>query len=62
MHQQYKDALMVETLRRALSTMILIHAGKLEVDGTGYFIDLTSDIERLKSALLLLDNEVGSTH
>lgn len=62
MQQTYRDALMLATLRRALETMLLVHAGKLEVDNSGYVVDLTSDIERLKSALLMLDAQVGSTH
>jgi hypothetical protein len=61
MQQSYKDALTLATLRRALATMLLIHAVELEVADSGYVVDLTSDIERLKSVLLLLDAEAGVT-
>lgn len=62
MQQTYRDALMLATLRRALATMLLVHAGKLEVDNSGYVVDLSADIERLRSALLMLGSEVRSTH
>lgn len=51
---------MMATLRRALETMLLIHAVKLELKNSGYVIDLSWDIERLKSALLLLDTKAES--
>lgn len=60
MQQTYKDALMLATLRRALETMLLLHAVRLELTHSGYVVDLTMDIERLKSALLLLDVEAGN--
>lgn len=60
MQQTYRDALMMATLRRALETMLLIHAVKLELKNSGYVIDLSWDIERLKSALLLLDTKAES--
>jgi hypothetical protein len=62
MQQTYRDELLLATLRRALETMLLIHAVKLELNNSGYVIDLSWDIERLKSALLLLDAEAGRTH
>lgn len=57
MQQEYKEALMLATLRRALATMLLINSVKLEVADSGYVVDLTSDIRRLQAALLLLDSE-----
>lgn len=52
MQQEYKDALMLATFLRALATMLLINAVKLEVADSGYVVDLTSDIRRLQAALL----------
>ena len=62
MQQEYKNALMLATLRRALATMLLLHAVELEVAESGYIVDLSSDIKRLKAALLVLDMEAKSLH
>lgn len=62
MQQDYKDTLMLATLRRALATMLLINSVKLEVGDTGYVVDLTSDIRRLQEALLVLDSKSDSLH
>jgi hypothetical protein len=48
------DMLVLGAMRRALGTMLLIHAGRVEVF-TGYVIDLTADIQRLRTALALLE-------
>ena len=40
MQQTYRDEMLLATLRRALETMLLIHAVKLELNNSGYVIDL----------------------
>jgi hypothetical protein len=49
-----RDVAVTEALRRVLRTIRLLHVAQLEVANTGIVIDLSSDIERLLGALLLL--------
>ena len=55
------DMLVLVAMRRALGTMLLIHAGRVEVF-TGYVIDLTADIQRLRTALALLEAQAEPMH
>jgi len=54
MEQKIKDELVIEMLRSALATMLLIHAGRVEVAESGFVIDLREDIQRLRAALILM--------
>lgn len=56
------DLLILGAMRRALGTMLLIHAGKVEVFNTGYVIDLTADIQRLRTALALFEAQTEPLH
>jgi hypothetical protein len=56
------DMLVLGAMRKALGTMLLIHAGRIEVFGTGYVIDLTADIQRLRTALALLEAQTEPMH
>jgi len=56
------DLLILGAMRKALGTMLLIHAGRIEVCGSGYVIDLTADIQRLRTALALFEAQTEPLH
>lgn len=62
MEQADRDTLVLGALRRALSTMLLIQSGEIEVADTGCVIDLTADIQRLKVVLALLESSATLLH
>lgn len=62
MEQIDRDTLVVDALRRALYTMLLIQSGKIEVSDTGCVINLTADIRRLKAVLSLMECSKTSLH
>ncbi len=52
--QAERDSLLADAVVRALATLRLIHLGRLEVEESGFIIDLRADIQRLAAALTLL--------
>jgi hypothetical protein len=60
MEQADRDFLVLGALRRALYTMLLIDAGKIEVHGTDCVINLAADIRRLKTVVALMEGTGGT--
>lgn len=52
--QAERDSALADAVARALATLRLLHLGRLEVEESGFVIDLRADIQRLTGALTLL--------
>lgn len=60
MRQADRDFLVLDALHRALFTMLLIQAGEIEVDHTGYVINLSADIRRLQTVVALMEQGIAT--
>lgn len=57
--QAERDAALGEAVAHVLSTLRLLHMGRLEVEETSLIIDLRDDMQRLVAALTLLGYSSG---
>jgi hypothetical protein len=57
-----RDFLVLDALRRALVTMLLIQAGKISVVDSDCVINLTADIRRLRTVVALMEASCHAIH